>query len=425
MNAFVTRTSAGKKEEIDVNVAKFFFSENISFVAAEGDEFKKLCEVLRPGYKPPNRKIIGGRLLDHVYDEVIADTKEKMKAKDTVILTQDGWSSVTNDAVIAHSFYDGKTNYLLNVKDTGSNKKTAEYCFELLDEAISEIKDKYDKSVFGICTDNEAKMKKLRNLVKQKYPQVVVYGCSAHYANLLEDDVTNSQVMKHLIEIQKYFRNVHRAHGLLKEKGGCMPQIPNETRWNSSVDCLKTFIKNHSYYVSVKTDLLANNEDMPKNISNSVDNIGLLREAEHLLTHMNKFSTALDLFQSDQSHIGCAVKIWRDLLDDKDLAQYRSSVKKRYKEAVTEAHIIAYMTNPKHFKTWEEDLEETEIKSAEQWLRDISEDYDIELEKYKVLLDGDLYEEKMFSERSVSFQINILMFLLNVNGVASLDSSLS
>ena len=76
------------------------------------------------------------------------------------------------------------------------------------------------------------------------------------------------------------------------------------------MDCLRTFIKNHSIYVSIKTDLLAKDEDMPKNISNMVDNIGLLREAENMLTHMNKFSAALDLFQSDKTHIGCAVKIW-------------------------------------------------------------------------------------------------------------------
>ena len=76
------------------------------------------------------------------------------------------------------------------------------------------------------------------------------------------------------------------------------------------MDCLRTFIKNHSIYVSIKTDLLAKDEDMPKNISNMVDNIGLLREAENMLTHMNKFSAALDLFQSDKTHIRCAVKIW-------------------------------------------------------------------------------------------------------------------
>ncbi len=43
--------------------------------------------------------------------------------------------------------------------------------------------------------------------------------------SLLEKDVSNFAVLKHIVEAQKIFRNVHMAHGMLKEKGGCMPQL--------------------------------------------------------------------------------------------------------------------------------------------------------------------------------------------------------
>ena len=400
LNAFVTRTTADQKEDIDTQLAKFIFSENIPFMAVEGEQFQTFCEVMRPGYKPPNRKILGGRLLDKVNEEVVSLTKEKITSKDSLTLTQDGWSSVQNDPVIAHSFYDGKNNHLLNLKDCGSNKKTAEFCFDMLDEAIKEIRMKYNKDVFAICTDNEAKMKKLRSLVERKYPMMVVYGCSAHYANLLEQDVVNTRVMKHIVEIQKYFRNVHRAHGLLKERSGCMPQIPNDTCWNSSVDCLQTFIKNHGHYVSVKTEMLIIGEDMPKHISQSVDNIGLLRDAETLLSQMNKFGSALDKFQSDNCSIGEAVKIWNDMLEDRALLQFRGAIEKRYKDALTSAHIIAYMTNPKFASEAESKLEERDIEAAEAWLQSIDGDFEIEFEKFKIRM-VDLYVEKMFSDRYV------------------------
>lgn len=306
-----------KKKKMDLQLAKFFFSENIPFIAAEGVQFKKLCEEMRPGYTPPSRKQIGGRLLDTVHEEIVQEIRAKLTEKETIVLTQDGWSSVTNDPIIAHTFNDGKENYLLNIKDTGSNKKTAQFCFELMDEAIQDIQQRFGKDVFGVCTDNEAKMKKLRDLVLLKYPDMIVYGCSAHYANLLEGDITNSEIIKHIVEIQKYFRNVHKAHGLLKEKGGCMPQLPNETRWNSVVDCLETFVKNHCLYTAVKTDMLQQGEDLPNNISRTVDNIGLMREAENLLAHMRKFSAALDQLQADNCHLADAVHIWNNLLDDK------------------------------------------------------------------------------------------------------------
>lgn len=293
------------------------FSENIPFIAAEGEKFKELCELLRPGYSPPGRKIVGGRLLDDVYEGVMTETKEKIEGKQFLILTQDGWSSIHNDAVIAHSFSDGKTNYLLNVRDTGANKKTAEFCYTLIDEAITEIKAKFGKDVFAVVTDNEAKMKKMRELVELRHPDIIVYGCSAHYANLLEESVTTADVMKHIVAIHKYFRNVHQAHGLLKELGGCQPQIPNDTRWNSIVDCLQTFLRNHALYVEVKTIMLNKDQDMPANISQSVDNIGLLREAEHMMGHMKKFGGALDKFQADDCNLAESVKVWKGLLNDK------------------------------------------------------------------------------------------------------------
>ena len=102
---------------MDVQCARYFYSQNIPFVAAEGNEFKNFCSALRPGYNPPNRKQLGGNLLDTVYDEVLEKTKDDLKNKDCVILTQDGWSSVQNDPIIAHSFFDGEKNLLLNVKE--------------------------------------------------------------------------------------------------------------------------------------------------------------------------------------------------------------------------------------------------------------------------------------------------------------------
>ena len=88
------------------------------------------------------------------------------------------------------------------------------------------------------------------------------------------------------------------------------------------------------------------------------------------------------------------------------MSQYKSAVKKRYKEAVTDAHIIAYMTNPKFYYHWESDLEEAEIRSAEQWLSNINDDYEIELEKFKHRFDSDLYDAKMFNERLVLSNFN-------------------
>ena len=262
ISKFVFKTSKVEERELNKLCARFFFACNIPFKVAGNKEFQKFASSLRPGYVPPSRKQISRELLEEVYSDVDKVVKKGLYDKDTIILCQDGWSNTQNDPIIAHSFHDGSKSYLLNIVDCGASKKTGEYCFKVIDEAIDELREEYSKEVFAVCTDNENKMKKMKDLVSNKYPDMLCYGCSAHYANLLEKDVSLPAVTKHVVEVNKYFRNVHVAHGLLKEKGGRMPQIPNDTRWNSEVDCLESFKDNHNIFMEIRAELM---DDMPNN----------------------------------------------------------------------------------------------------------------------------------------------------------------
>ena len=51
-----------------------------------------------------------------------------------------------------------------------------------------------------------------------------------------------------------------------------MPQIPNDTRWNSQKECQKTFLKNYHKYVEIKLEHI---EDFDKEIGNYLMNVGL------------------------------------------------------------------------------------------------------------------------------------------------------
>lgn len=64
--------------------------------------------------------------------------------------------------------------------------------------------------MFAVCTDNEMKMKRMKEIVKIAHPELLTYGCSAHYLNLIEKEVTPKTITKHVIEVQKYFRNHHQ-----------------------------------------------------------------------------------------------------------------------------------------------------------------------------------------------------------------------
>ncbi|GLV33505.1 hypothetical protein CBL_20237, partial [Carabus blaptoides fortunei] len=60
---------------------------------------KNMINILRPGYKPPNRNQIANELLDQVHCSVKQTTEKNLKVK-LVCMTMDGWmkSFVTDNA---------------------------------------------------------------------------------------------------------------------------------------------------------------------------------------------------------------------------------------------------------------------------------------------------------------------------------------
>lgn len=51
------------KKSFDVQIVKYICATNSSFAFVEHKEFKKMIQLIRPGYKPPNRDQIGNKLL--------------------------------------------------------------------------------------------------------------------------------------------------------------------------------------------------------------------------------------------------------------------------------------------------------------------------------------------------------------------------
>lgn len=264
---FGIKTSASMKTKLDDVVATFFYGCNIPFSVIESPHFKTMIETLRPGYKPPNRKTLANDLLDTVSTSVHSKMMMELENK-TVTLIQDGWSSIHNVPVIANCISTGEHSYFVSSVDTKAEKKTADYCLQLAVKAKEEVEKTYKCKVRSFVSDNEAKMKKMRQDLEIKYADeyFVSYGSAAHYINLTGTDVSqkNSAILKHVVEVQKYFRNHHKPSAFLKEfEGSVKPQLPCVTRWNSQKVCLETFIKNREFYLKIADE---HEEDVEKNI---------------------------------------------------------------------------------------------------------------------------------------------------------------
>jgi hypothetical protein len=66
-------------------------------------------------------------------------------------------------------------NYVVAANDAGILSKTAEFCAEDAKKCIAAIQEKYDKQVFAICTDNESKMRLMRDILSNEFPELLTY----------------------------------------------------------------------------------------------------------------------------------------------------------------------------------------------------------------------------------------------------------
>ncbi|RXG54340.1 hypothetical protein Avbf_16585 [Armadillidium vulgare] len=175
-------------------------------------------------------------------------------------------------------------------------------------------------------------MKLTRQLLETHYKEVdtrghnlgLVYGCAAHYLNLVEKEVTPRTVLSHL--------------GWLREKGGEKPQLPNDTRWNSQCACVDTFIQNFPLYIEIRNKHSA---EIANNIAAIIDNVAIHREAMNLQNQLSIVASALDSLQSDSCSLGDAVQIWFEVLEDPVLQPYKALIQARFDDWITPFQLVA------------------------------------------------------------------------------------
>ena len=163
----------------------------------------------------------------------------------TVTIQQDAWSDVHDEPVTATTLVSNGKPFFLDAVDKGTMPKTANNCKDLLKKSIAKAEDNYGCKVRTVVTDNAKNMERVRKALEEEDLDLVTYDCLAHWLNLLGQDITPTDVMKHVVDINKYFRN-HHIHGALlgAYEGSVKPQLPGNTRWKSQLSCLQSYLTN-------------------------------------------------------------------------------------------------------------------------------------------------------------------------------------
>ena len=346
MSDYLIRTTITQKKKLDLKCGRMIFATNSCFRTVEHQQFKEFCSELRPGYEPPSRHKIGNKILECVYKSELDKSMNDIIGK-SVCMDLDGWSNTHIIICATITLEDGR-NHLIKTIDTSGNPHNSEYLLKVVKDTIEETEAKFKCKISSIVTDNAANMKNMREeMIKLN---VISYGCTAHYANLLASDIhdTTNNVSKHIIQIINYFRNKHQPSALLKQAGGSKLTMPIETRWNTLADSIESYLKNWTILFNICEE---KREEIDKDIIVKISNIGLKRSAEDLLKIMKPIAIHLDMLQSDTTKIADVVRIWIDLINDvTDLINndQMQIFKKRYAQIITPYHLLAYKLTPKY-----------------------------------------------------------------------------
>jgi hypothetical protein len=148
MHDFIVRTSQLDTNSIDHQIARYIYSTNSPFSSVEHPEFKKMVSSLRPGYEPPSRHDIAGRLLDSVHETLAEECVSILENQD-VCMMLDGWSNVRNEPIVCVCVSNPQTIPVLCVQtiNTKGNSHTASYLAELAKDAIYNTELKFKCTV--------------------------------------------------------------------------------------------------------------------------------------------------------------------------------------------------------------------------------------------------------------------------------------
>ncbi|XP_063222783.1 uncharacterized protein LOC134531131 [Bacillus rossius redtenbacheri] len=348
VDTHLVKTNSNQKCILDEQVARYIYATNSPFRQVDHPEFKKMVSLLRPGYKPPTHVQIGGDLLDTLYTAEREKCATCLEGK-TVCLSLDGWSNIHNDPIICVAVTASLGEvYLVDTIDTSGHSHTADYLVHVAKAAVAKCEREFKCLVRSIVTDNTGNVRKMRSDLEKEDLNFITYGCSAHLLNLLAKDLQVPNVKEHVVEIVKYFRNNHFAHAKYKQEGGQQLILPQDVRWNTTVDCLSAYIKYWPVLVKICEE---NRTAINDNIYRKVMNVVIKRNAEDMLRCLKPVAIALDKVQKDSSTISTAVDVWKSLkqsLEDENLnADSMEKFSSRYHQVLDGAHFLAYLVDPR------------------------------------------------------------------------------
>lgn len=126
MKDYLCITSKAYQQKLDNSIGEIIAGCNLPFRLVEHPLFTKLCNELRPGYVPPNRRRLSNEIVPQLYDFHKNESRIALKGV-PVCLAVDGWQNIRQEPIICTTVTrDTGESYLATTVDTTGMPHTAE-----------------------------------------------------------------------------------------------------------------------------------------------------------------------------------------------------------------------------------------------------------------------------------------------------------
>lgn len=244
LDQFITKTKTSSKDKrlFDEQIARFFFSANITLNKIENAELKKFCEMVHPGYYPPTVDILKSTLLNQVYEAEQKKCLNKLSGH-CVNLSIDGCSNTHLEPIVfAKITKDDGDIILMETVDTSKDGSDATFYTSLALKCISKAESAYNCKIGSIVIDYELDEFNMNRISKN----ILIYGCSANYLKLFATEIERiyKSMIMNVQELLNYFCKNDLAKSYYEAEGGGPLQI-----FGYQHECLKDTFKILTDYI--------------------------------------------------------------------------------------------------------------------------------------------------------------------------------
>ncbi|KAH9292228.1 hypothetical protein KI387_042583, partial [Taxus chinensis] len=359
-----------EKQHVDDAFADLFYSSAIPFNVARNPHFRNAIQKAAEfgkGYTPPSSEALRTTLLQRSKDRVtekLSEVKASWRATGCTILS-DGWSDICQRPLINVLVACPQGVVFLKVIDTMNHKKTSEYIFEILEEAILEIGV---ENVVQVVTDSVANCVGAGKLIVEKYPQIYWSPCAAHCLDLLLHDLAKFPWIHEAIHrgraIANFIRNHRLTLNLYRQHASRELLRPCETRFASFYITLKRVVEEKAALRFVMCsneweNLVLSKGPKGKNIEQIVLNSNFWESATKVLNVCEPIVDVLRMVDGDTPCLGmlyesmdrCKEAIQKALNNvEGDYMEIWNTVDYRWKMMHTPLHAAACYLEPKLFQ---------------------------------------------------------------------------